>query len=288
MKKKWGHDELMIDLANHLQRPERMVWTDMQMGPSGSPRPDVYTIQKSYVKPKPISYEIKVSISDFRSDITKGKWQSYLDFSSAVIFCVPKGLIGKEDLPVGCGLMFRGESGWRTVKGPTLNPVKLGEKHLMKLLIDGVSRASQQNRIRDFNTYTANQEIKKELGELVSSAISDRENMLSDARYEAKRIVHAAQREELLIKSSIERLQNKAKEIESVRSRALGELADVLGVDVNIGEWVIINAAREFKERNGADERLRRAQHNLSRLMDSFKRSFGDFEGLISDQGGEQ
>ena len=121
---KWGHDQLANDLAEHLaKQTDRIIWTDMQLGPSGSPRPDVYSIPKSYSGYKPIAYECKVSVSDFRSDITKGKWQSYLKYSSGVIFAVPKGLITKDDLPKGCGLIVRSENGWRMVKGPTLTPI---------------------------------------------------------------------------------------------------------------------------------------------------------------------
>ena len=29
---KWGHDALAKDLASHLETPERMIWTDMQLG----------------------------------------------------------------------------------------------------------------------------------------------------------------------------------------------------------------------------------------------------------------
>ena len=75
------HDELADDLAAHLRADRRMVWTNIQLGPSGSPRPDVYAFFKSYVDPRPMAYECKVSLSDFRADVTAGKWQSYRKFS---------------------------------------------------------------------------------------------------------------------------------------------------------------------------------------------------------------
>ena len=65
----WQHDQLAEDLAAHLKAPDRMVWLNMQLGPRGSPRPDVYTIYKSYVRPQPTAYEVKISREDFRSDI---------------------------------------------------------------------------------------------------------------------------------------------------------------------------------------------------------------------------
>lgn len=70
MKIDLAHDQLADNLAQHLLRDDRIVWTDIPTGRQGSCRPDVYTIQKSYTQPNPTSYEIKVS---FRSDVTSGK-----------------------------------------------------------------------------------------------------------------------------------------------------------------------------------------------------------------------
>lgn len=141
MSDQWLHDALMKDLAEHLRcKTDRMVWTDMPIGPAGSPRPDVFTIFKSFTQPRPMTYEVKISKADFRSDVTAGKWQKYLRFSSGVLFACPSGLIGKADIPDGCGLIVRGADGWRVVKGPTLRSVTLPEDALLKLLIDGVDR----------------------------------------------------------------------------------------------------------------------------------------------------
>lgn len=72
------HDELARSLADSLRTDSVMTWTDLQMGPSHSARPDVYTLNKSYVSPCPTTYECKISRSDFLSDVTSGKWQAYL------------------------------------------------------------------------------------------------------------------------------------------------------------------------------------------------------------------
>ena len=118
---KWGHDQLAEDLASHLRgNTDRMVWTDMQLGPSGSSRPDVYAIPTSYSRFQPIAYECKVSMSDFRADVTKGKYTDYLKFAAGVVFACPAGLLKKEDIPAGAGLMVRGPDGWRSLKKPAL------------------------------------------------------------------------------------------------------------------------------------------------------------------------
>lgn len=167
MNKELTHDELAANLAQYLLSEDRMVWEDIPVGPSGSIRPDVYTIQKSFAKPNPMSYEIKVSVSDFRSDITSGKWQQYLDFSYGVVFCVPKGLITKKDVPISCGLMtFNGEF-WNTVKKPTIQPANLNSELLLKLLIGGNERQSQkwEPTPRDYDEWKMNDSLRKKWGQ---------------------------------------------------------------------------------------------------------------------------
>lgn len=172
---KWGHDQLARDLAEHLRYTgARMVWEDMQMGPSGSARPDVYTMNKSFRSPRPITYEVKISVADFRSDVTSGKWQKYLDFSCGVIFAVPKGLIKKDDIPPGCGLIIRGDKAWRTAKGPTLGMVTLNQNHLLKLLIDGVRRLHRPIEPRGVDgAWCQNALERRGLGRDVAAAVQD-------------------------------------------------------------------------------------------------------------------
>ena len=168
------HDQLANSLAIHLMNDQRMVWEDIPVGKVHSVRPDVLTIEKSYSSPNPISYEIKVSVSDFRSDVTKAKWKAYLDFSYGVIFAVPKGLIKKSDVPNGCGLItFNGQS-WNTVKRPTLHPAKLNDELLLKLLISGEERQTQKPVIknRDFNQHVHHETLRQKFGRDFRSKIA--------------------------------------------------------------------------------------------------------------------
>jgi hypothetical protein len=138
----------MVDLAGYLKAPERMVWMDIQLGPSGSPRPDVYTLNKSYVRPCPTAYECKISRSDFLSDVTSGKWSSYLQYAHSVVFAVPAGLVSKAEIPEQCGLIERKENVWRMAKRAVINPRRIDEEALLKLLIDGVRREGPAARAK--------------------------------------------------------------------------------------------------------------------------------------------
>jgi hypothetical protein len=162
---------------------DRRVWVDMQLGPAGSTRPDVYTIPCSFSRFTPLAYECKVSVSDFRADVTKGKYTDYLAYASGVIFACPAGLLKKEDIPVGAGLMTRGDEGWRTVKAPTLSKCpELPRAFWLKLLMDGERRDHEreaymlQHAKRDFNEYAAIKKVREKFGEVVAAAVEDHLN----------------------------------------------------------------------------------------------------------------
>lgn len=200
----WRHDDLAQDLAAHLRSvSDRMVWTDMQLGPAGSPRPDVFTLTKSYVKPMPLAYECKISVADFRRDVTAGKWQSYLSYAAGVVFAAPGGLLGKCDVPDGCGLVVRGPDGWRTLKGPTLRVPRLPQDMLLKLLIDGVDRLRTVNpaaRAQWASQQRALKEIGDRFGRTVATAIANAQALeetvkrrTDEARRAAKEIIEQAE-----------------------------------------------------------------------------------------------
>lgn len=64
---------------------------------------DGLAITKSYTKPCITGYEIKVSRSNFLQD---NKWHLYLQYCNEFFFVVPKGLIKKDELPDGVGLIY--------------------------------------------------------------------------------------------------------------------------------------------------------------------------------------
>lgn len=199
------HDELAADLAGHLRGPSTMVWTNLQLGPSGSPRPDVYAIDKSFVNPRPRAYEVKVSLADFRADATAGKWMSYRCYAGAVYFAVPAGLISREEIPPTCGLLVRGDTGWRAWRRATLAPVKIPEATFMKLLIDGVEREGPVYRRKRWGSsdgfskkygVTAARYVAEAASaeQTIAAARDDAERILDRARVAAAAITEEAQR----------------------------------------------------------------------------------------------
>lgn len=282
---KWGHDQLANDLAQHLRgNSDRIVWTDMQLGPSGSPRPDVYTVPKSYSAFKPIAYECKISVSDFRRDVTSGKWQNYLKFASGVIFAVPAGLIKKEDVPAGCGLIVRHEEIWRTVKGPTLRAIEtLPHSAWMKLMIDGLNRQNRQPSPRDASSWHAQQALRKKYGDGIAQALSDRdaaEMRLRQQQLTAQTTVDALRTAEQ------ERVAHARRHVEQELAevrKATNEFCKLLGLPDSASMYAIRNAAQELVERLSGDGELKRMRAALGHAQRALTDGLKPMPALVAE-----
>lgn len=284
---KWTHDGLAHDLAEHLRsNTARLCWEDMQLGPSGSPRPDVYTMQKSFSRFCPIAYEIKVSVADFRRDVTAGKWQSYLQFAGGVTFAVPAGLITKADIPAGCGLMVRGPDGWTTVKAPTLQKVtSLPQSAWLKLLIDGIERQSSRAVVdaRSSSPWMANQKLRKRyggrIGDLLSNLTNAENRILratEEAEKQAKEIEAGTQHR---LKYALERAQRGSEQLDS----SLGSLARALGLPADASRDQLCDAVYEAASRLSADKEINRLQLRLAAIRRAFEEGLAPLPGLPSN-----
>lgn len=237
MSQQWDHDELANDLAKHLRSENRMVWVDMQLGPQGSPRPDVYALFRSYTQPNPIAYEVKISVSDFRADVTTAKWSRYLNYAYAVVFAVPAGLIGKADVPDSCGLIVRNDSGWRMAKKPTLQPRNIDQQALLKLVIDGVSREGPRNRAIIRNPYDS---IAKKVG-------SEAARYIQDATSTMERIKQAEDAAQRIISSAKNEAERIRKHRDSETPARWAELLTVLELGESSSNWEVIQAIQKLK-----------------------------------------
>ncbi|MDT6993864.1 hypothetical protein [Burkholderia cenocepacia] len=269
----WAHDDLAKDLAAHLRgASDRLVWTDMQLGPAGSPRPDVYTVPCSFARFQPVAYECKISVADFRRDVTAGKWTSYLRFAAGVIFAAPAGLLKKEDIPAGCGLIVRGPDGWRSLKGPTLkNMENLPRDAWIKLIIDGMARLADQGReqLRAglCNEWTLEKKVRARLGNVVADAVRDQlhaERRLKTATERLENLAEEAEKERrLILDRAKEHAERDAMQIDSAR----GELARALGLPASAGAWEIASACKQAARRISVDPEVKRLRQQLERIQ---------------------
>jgi hypothetical protein len=270
----WKHDDLAADLAQKLAGDsDRMIWTDMQLGPSGSVRPDVYTIPKSYAKFRPITYEVKISVADFRRDVTAGKWQSYLEFSSGVVFAVPAGMVDKAEVPAGCGLIVRGPDAWRTLKAPTLKVCEsLPREVWMKLLIDGCKREQSAAAPVARQEWQARQRAMKALGKQVGEAVvkamqgaerAEESYRILAERYEEKTRDAMARHEK-----NMANLSEKFAEQRATLAAEVQPLLDLLGIDVHMLDGYAIKGAvnRKIAELS-ADGRMKLMQRRVENIQ---------------------
>jgi len=289
MIENWKHDDLLQDLKSTIEKTgingSRMVWVDIPMGSSGSQRPDLFSLEKSFSKPNPTAYEIKVSRSDFLADVTAGKWTGYLRFASRVIFCVPKDLIKKTEVPDKAGLMIRGANSWRTAKKAIVSGQKLGFEQMLKLLMYTDDLYRDRARQSDFNFFKIEKKIKKLHGEEISQIISD----VTMAKYKIKEAEDRAER----IVSRAKSLENDStRRIEEERERhmfeynaAINQVKEALGLKADSGRWETISAIKRIADAlNGINHEkqniLRQLMRQSSQMTASLERAIDQLESI--------
>ena len=225
------HNELLKDLASHLRASgDRMVWMDTQLGPSGSPRPDLFVVNKSFARFHTAAYEVKANLADLRRDITSGKWQSYRKFSHAVWFAFPSGLAPVALIPKECGLILRGENGWRTQRRPIAQVLDtLPHETWIKLLLEGTPR-EELPRPRIANEWAQQQMLRKKLGDSVADLFSNRQR----AEWRLQRAIDerdaAANQIEKETAASVAMARRASEQLDD----AMRNLADALGMDPRV------------------------------------------------------
>jgi hypothetical protein len=274
----WEHDALALDLASHLAGPEQMIWQNMQLGPAGSPRPDVFAVSRRYCRPNPTSYECKISKPDFRADITTGKWRSYLDFSWAVVFAAPDGLISKEDLPEMCGLILRKANTWRLAKKPTIVPRPINQDAFLKLLIDGVSREGAARRRSEWSLEHANRTFLKRFG-------TEAARYIRDAAAVQDKIASANKRSEKIIARATERAAQLIADAEENGPTLWRELLGVLNLPPTAHYRQVENVISDLRRTQSDTEEARALRDvllSLRRIVENKKEFLTKEETMIS------
>jgi len=183
--------ELAEDLAQYLDvSGHMMTWVEVPLGSGSSERADVIAVAKSFASKRFMIYEIKVSRSDFQSDTYRGKYKKYLKHYNQLYFATPKGLLKKDEIPEGCGLITRGDNGWRVAKASPMREFTPDIDLMVRLLLRGYENHFKEYRklydknlaesvtLREVARVTGNQaayklayseEAKKEYEELLVS-----------------------------------------------------------------------------------------------------------------------
>lgn len=156
-----GHDALASDLANWLRMAYgRVAWENMSFTryTEGQPgrrrvlavrRPDVFSIESvlSLARARPYVHEVKVSRADLMSDLRTGKWEEYYRWAGHVWFACPEGLVRREELPAGAGLVVRTDRGWAVDR--RASPRKywsLEERDLLKMVLGRWGQAPEHEK----------------------------------------------------------------------------------------------------------------------------------------------
>lgn len=282
----WKHDDLAADLAQYLRSDKRLVWTDMQIGPSGSARPDVYTLERSYSKPLPTAYECKISRSDLRSDTTSGKWQKYLAFAGAVIFAVPEGLCTPADIPASCGLIVRKGQVWRHVRKATRSPVVLPMDACMKLLLDGVSRTVGQAtpKPRKIELWGEHAGVRQKFGEAVARAARDLTAVQTEiADLKADR-AHGMARVDREVQAHRNYVMDQARKEAAEFEHTKRELIEWLSIEGDASTFAIRRRILDLKAECSADARVERVEAALSTALRSARSAMLSLEAATQER----
>jgi hypothetical protein len=262
----WTHDSLVEDLAGHLKSPSTMTWEDMQLGPSGTVRPDVFLMTKSFAHPYVVAYECKISRSDFLSDVTSGKWSGYLKYAYGVIFAVPAGMVDKKELPDKCGLIVRHDAVWRLAKKPIIEPHPIPESAWRKLLIDGIYREGPIYRRKSWHSLNSDSKFNKKFGEEAARWIQDSASVKGNverAREEIKGMYKAAEEQR-------ERMRN-----EALREmpRMWDSLIEILEIDPGADRYAIKRAISELRmvKENSKQKTALRLLESISHQIDNLR-----------------
>jgi hypothetical protein len=176
--------------------------TECKNGPTYNPVPggllifDAISITKSWTSPMIRVYEVKVSRSDFQRD---GKYQCYLPYCHEFYFVVPKGMVKKEEVPDGIGLIYYNPEtkSLRTVKKPIYRKITVDADMLMYIImnkLDSDRLPFYRNRSEYAKAYLEDVDDRKSIGRLLGSKMAKE---LSAANQRLERLSVPQQREGL-------------------------------------------------------------------------------------------
>lgn len=167
--------------------------------------------------------------------------------------------------------MVRKESGWHTLKGPTMRSVdNLPRDAWIKLVIDGIRRETERTRImmRNAPVYVDERRLAQRHGDEISSLVSQAYNakvrLESAIQNQEKRRAEVFQQTEQEARWQREKIERQAESL----NRAQRELADVLGLPENATVNQLTRAINSATYRLAHDAEVIRLRGLFSRLED--------------------
>lgn len=181
---------------------------------------------------------------------------------------MPAGFINKQDVPNGCGLIIRYETGWKMVKKPSMNALEtLPRDAWLKLLITGIEREINRKELRmeSFNQYRANEAIAAKYGQKIGKLLSDLQSAERNLQYqidETWRKVKLQEQEKLEIGK---RRIADDKEYSELKK----ELCEYLGIEPSTPSFMIRSKLRGLIDNLNKDDEIQR----LNLIVSGIKRA---------------
>lgn len=180
------HDEVAADLAQSigpspfLGVPLGSIWLGQTHDYERPGLADVMTIKPSYTKFCLSIYEVKVTRSDFLSDIRAEKWKRYLPHCHRFYFATLPNLVSKADIPPEAGWIVKGPNSWTYRKAAPARDISIPEHTMLSLLFSKQRdpRGFQLGKLRDaeweIKNRKQNADMAKIVGKEVAQAYADR------------------------------------------------------------------------------------------------------------------
>ncbi len=147
-------------------------------------RMDAWVMNKSWLHPRSIGYEIKVSRQDFLND---KKWPAYLPYCNEFYFVSPPGIIDPKELPAEAGLMVAFAEGSKvmTKKRAAWRDVQIPE-NLYRYILMCRTAVRIEDNCEYWRDWLAQKAESRDLGYQVSRTIRDHVHKIQEENRKLK------------------------------------------------------------------------------------------------------
>lgn len=141
---------LAKDLAEALRTGREYLRTWVEV-PAGAARVDVFAMRPRWGGLHDTrAYEIKINRRDFVTDVREMKFAKAFPACRRFYYAARSGLIKRDEVPPGCGLIVKTErGGWRVMVQPAMRDVQPTVEFLIGLLNHQEIQQREQRRLRD-------------------------------------------------------------------------------------------------------------------------------------------